>query len=386
MNKTKIQTTTILLVTVLLMLATTNIHRVHANPANYDVKLTFHKLPSAVTLWTGNTTQYIMNTTSTGYYSTSNQTSSVSLASNDTYYTLQIFYLYPKLAGQLTIASQTALPLKLYLNSSSSVSDIAIKTSMWKVNSADGTATNIGTNATHTSLSLNSNVQLKSISGVVFSSSVTVESNYYLKLVIEVKTTASAPVDVMLTFDTSSCPSRIDRLTVTDHITVTVNTYSGSTASTEFTWGDTINITATVTDAFGGYDLSTVKMYFIPDGFPSVILPSGYGTGTRISGSDTSYTNVYYYLYTPNSTEYVPNRWTPYARVTDKNDNTITNSGTKIGVSGPGGESPPPDLPFELPSFFYIFGPQFALMFFVAVIFVIVIAGIAIYIAVKGIR
>ena len=370
MDKTKILliTTLITLLSILPLISNVN-----ANPTVYDKNVYLHEHAS-VTVASGITTTHTMNTSA--LYSSSAQVWNNSYTSTTAHSIL--FYLYPRLAGQLSLSASVSNPLESYLVLEAN-----------ETVTANVTLTVLDvTNSSSSSTIATQSWSQKEISAGTYqfiistSASATISAGHTIGFNITIWN-SNATAYIWLYYDSSSYNSRLE-LPCSDHITVTVNTYSGTTASTEFAYQETINITATVTDAFGGYDINTAQLYFIPEGFSSVILPSGYGTGIRISGSDTAYTNVYYYLYTPNSTEYVPNRWTPYARVTDLSDNTITNSGTKIGVSGPGGEQPPPEPPIPLPDIFYIFGPQLAMVLFVALIFFIVIVALAIYIVLKG--
>jgi len=375
---------TIILATLIFSMVPIN---VNASPTNYDVKLYFHKV-SSVTLYGSTTTTTIMNTTSTGYFKSTNQTVSVTCSTNDTYYTLATFYLYPKLAGSLTIPSQTALPLKLYLKADKDVSDIYIQTNLNKTSSTDGSTSEIATTSTYGSTSLSTSVALKSVSGPVVGSAVTVESGYYLVLKIEVKTTSSAPVTVTLYYDTSDCPSRIDRLTVSDHFDITaINTYLGTVAQSDFHPTDTINLTATIVDAFGGYDIASVVMYYLPYGHTTRV---GNDTATLLSGTDTSYTVYYYDTYTHSSEEYTGIYWVPYVEVTDRSGNTITESGDKIGIYGPSGQEPtPPPSEEETPLL-----PQLPeeilgipiMMFMITMMLLIICVVVAVYIVIVNKR
>jgi len=384
MSKKLLKTTilTILLATLIFSMIPIN---VNASPTNYDVKLYFHKV-SSVTLYGSTTTTTIMNTTSTGYFKSTNQTETVTCSNNDTYYTLATFYLYPKLAGSLTIPSQSALSIILYLSASSSISNATIKFSMFKVNSTDGTTTIIGVNYTNTGRSISTSVSSMTLAGPVIGSTTTIDANYYLKLVIEVMVDTEAPVDITLTYDTSSCPSRIDRLTVSDHIDITaINTYSGTVVQSDFHPTDTINLTATITDAFGGYDIASVVMYYLPYGHTTRV---GNDTATLLSGTDTSYTVYYYDTYTHSSEEYTGIYWVPYVQVTDRSGNTITESGNKIGIYGPSGEEPTPP-PEETPLFpelpEEIFGIPIAIfMITIMLLAICIIVAVYIVVASKG--
>jgi hypothetical protein len=364
----------ILTATLLLLMIPVN---VSASPTDYNVKLYFHKV-SAKTLYGTTTTTTIMNTTN--YFNTVNQTESVSLTANATFFTLATFWLYPKLAGQLVVLAQSALPIDLYLNASASVTDISIKISLFKVNSTDGTATQIATNATTTAVSLSTAPSLVSLSGPTVGSQQTVEANFYLKLVIEVKTDANAPLTVTLTYDTEDCPSRVDRLTVSDHIDITqIKTYLGTVEQTDFQYLETINLTATIVDAFGGYDIASVVMYYIPFGYTTRL---GYDNATLLSGTSTSYTVYYYDNYTHNSTEYTRIYWTPYVEITDRSGNTLTEYGNKIGIYSPTGE-PPKQTPFEwLPPEVLGIPTAFLLLLLLCLI-AIICTAVAIYIYVS---
>jgi len=365
---------TIILTTLMFSMIPIN---VNASPTNYDVKLYFHKV-SSVTLYGSTTTTTIMNTTSTGYFKSTNQTETVTCSANDTYYTLATFYLYPKLAGSLTIPSQSALSIILYLSADSSVSNVTIKFSMFKVSSTDGTTTIIGVNYTNTGRSLSTSVSSMTLAGPVIGSETTINANYYLKLVIEVMVDTEAPVDITLTYDTSSCPSRIDRLTVSDHIDITaINTYLGSVPQTDFAYSETINLTATIIDAFGAYDIASVSVYYIPFGYATHI---GSDTMTLLSGTATSYTVYYYDTYTHDSSDYTGIYWVPYVTITDRSGNTLTESGDKIGISGPSGEQPQEPI-IPTPDWM----PDFILGIPIALFIILILTILAIICAIIGI-
>jgi len=367
---------------VLLILATTllltYLPPAYASPTNYDVKLYFHKV-SSKTLYGSTTTTTIMNTTSTGYFQSTNQTISVVCSTNDSYYTLATFYLYPKLAGSLTIPSQTALPLKLYLKADKSVDDITIRTNLNKTSSTDGSTSEIATTSTYGTTSLSTSVALKSVSGPVIGSDVTVESGYYLVLKIEVKTTASAPVNVTLYYDTSSCPSRIDRLTVTDHIQVT----GISTTQDEYKWDEPITVTITVTDAFGLYDIASVKFGFNPVGTSTIYPSSSYATATRSTGTDTDYQGTYTYTYTHNSTDDVDTEWWLKAYPVDNSGNTgaTYTASSKIYVKGPGGTEPPPEGGTSPIEWLTTLPPELLMLLGVALILLVVCIIIGVYLS-----
>jgi hypothetical protein len=309
---------------------------VNASPTTYTVKTYLHNIGSSKSIVTGLSSQYIMNTTTS--WSSTNQTRTIS-ASNTTYGSVY-FYLYPKLAGTLTVNGNVTI--SVYLKADSSRTSVKFITELHKTNNATAGWTQIGSTVTNT-ISLGTTEALKTSTHA--SISTTIAAGYTVRLNITIGLSAEAgSYTATVVYDTAVRNSRVT-WKVEDHIQVTaVNTYIGSRATTEFNWDDTINITATVKDAFGGYDISTVKIYCNPADYPTTDIPTGKGTGSRISGSDTSYTNIYQYLLNASSySDYAGQSWTPKAYATDNGgSDTSTYSGSRIWITGTSGQGPPP--------------------------------------------
>jgi len=367
MKTKKLLTATLVTAILCLTFATMLVDKAEAT-TTYNRNLYFHKV-SSKTLWSaGNTTTQIMNTKSTGNWSTSTQYINVILAANNTLYNTT-FWLYPKFAHNLVL--QGTFNITLYLKANKTVtSDFYLRTTVIETTSSGANSTAI--TLISGALSLSTSYVAKSHTGGLASPGHTFDANGYIQLKLGFNTTGAAPLNVTLAYDSATYPSKL-KVPAVDHLDITsIGTYSGAISQTDFSYMDTINLTTACASAFGGYDIASVSVWYVPIG-TSTQLPSGKGTASKLSGDDDDYNNYWSYSYTYGQAEYTGTLWTPYVNITDRDGNTYQETGSRIGITGPGGEAPPPWSPY-VPNIFYELGltPELAL------IVMIVIAGISV--------
>ena len=331
-NKNKIQCLVISTLLLTMMMSLLLVQNVSASPATNTVKLNLHEV-SAKELWTGNTTTHIMNTTGIGYWSSSAQELSVKIPLDNTFYTLDTFWLWCKTAGAVTIESTATHMAKLYLKANKTLtSAVEAKIEMWKTTTA-GANTTIGTTSTTGPFSLNTTYQFIDTIAYTFGSDTTVETSNYIQVKISLNSTI-ANATITMAYDTATYPSRIE-LGVNDHITV--NSITITPAGGIYAFDESITATISVSDDFGIYDIKTVYLWFRPTGFSvsvgtsqTATAPSGASTGTGNSGSWTV-------TLTPQTASANPDyyniEWKPWSGAID---NTGGTGGDEAGVRGGG--------------------------------------------------
>ena len=294
---------------------------VTANPGSNTVNLNFHKT-GAQTLWTGNTTTQIMNTTSTGYWSASAQSVDFVIPANETYYNTT-FFVYPKLAGAL---SATSGSFEVYLNSTKPIMTSVWIHSYYTTNGNTNTSlySGVGSNATV----ITAAATLVTIAGG--SASVTIGADYYI----------FATVSICIKNDTDTVTLWYDTTTMNSRFTLVAEDVVTTSLSSDFQTyerDDAAILTATVTDVFGGYDIASATVLFTnPSGLSYTLAASSYG--------DAQYSNTYVYTISKLSVVGQAGTWTPTVTTTDRSGNSFTSSYSFVVTTESGSRNWDPDL------------------------------------------
>jgi len=275
---------------------------IEASPAVVTVTHYLHK-NAAVGVVNGiNTGGFLFNTTQTWSGSVQERASVVAAGSSTTW----SFYLYPVLAGSMV--HNGAPSVVGYFKSNASVNDITYNTTISKV-SALGSKTSLSTKSNGAQSVGTSYAALTSTHG---SLSATVALGFNLELNITLGGSASN-LTLTVGFDVSTRNSRLNLL-VDDPLTITL-----SSDKTIYEWDDQATMTATVTDIWGGYDISSA---------PTILWSTPYdvqGTTSALSTGASQYTNTYTYSLTPKD-EAGPGDWIATSSVSDKTGNSYTSS------------------------------------------------------------
>lgn len=295
----------------------------YANSSTETVTHYLHYASSVGTVNTVDTKHRIMNTTTS--WSGTTQTCSNETNTVGTNYVYWYFYVYPTLAGSLTIAGTPAATL--YLKANASVSDLTFVTTINKI-STSGSRTQISTKSTG-SFSLSTSYAVKT--NTHGSASATVSSGYMLELNVTLGGSATANLTLTLAYDTNTYKSKLT-LPCTDPVTVSLT----STKSV-YEWEETMSLTVTVTDVWGGYDIASTPTitFSVPTGLSY--------TPTASSTGDTQYTNTYTYTYGGVSWPGGPGTWQATSSTSDNSDNSYTSSTLSFILRESGGVGPDPE-------------------------------------------
>lgn len=288
---------------------------------NVRVELMLHKAPSVGVVNTMSTAGQVLNTTSDWSGVTQENSSDTTAGA----YFKVYFYLYPTLAGTLTL---NGIPtIVTFIKANDTAADLTLISTLNKI-SAAGVRTQISTNSSTEAVNA-SYVQKTNTHAAV---STTVATDYILELNITMGGSATN-MTLYLGYDTATARSRVN-LYCDGPVTVTMSKNFES-----YNGGSGCYLSVLVTDCFGGYDIWDVA--------PTITwtFPSGKtATSTAYSTGSAQYTNTYVYLMTkPNQNE--GGTWSCTATATDESANTWSSSALEYAVTVDAGGNqwyPPP--------------------------------------------
>lgn len=289
----------------------------HVDAASYSVTHYLHK-SGVGTVNTINTQGYTLNTTTDWSGSTQTRSGEVAAASAVSWQ----FYIYPTLKGTLTHAGVPTVTL--YLKTNSSVSDVDYITTINKI-SAAGSRTQLSTKTT-ANISLSTSYAAKTNTHA--SLSTTVATDFMLELNVTLSGSASN-LNYTIAFDTATYQSKMV-LVATDPLSVTV-----TSDKTIYEWHEQATVTVTVTDVWGGYDISG-STHTLSWSDPTGLT----GTATQSSYGDAQYTNTYTYTFTPKNSGGA-GVWTCTSSTTDQSSNSYSSSSYSFTLKTEGGSVPP---------------------------------------------
>ena len=298
---------------------------VDASPGTVTVTHYLHYTASIGTVNTINTQGRIMNTTTS--WSSAVQTVSGTTNTVGTNYVKWYFYVYPVLAGDLSINGAPAVTL--YLKANVSVSDLTLITTINKISST-GARTQISSKSTG-SLSLGTSYQ--AVTNTHSSVSTTVSSGYMLELNITIGGSTSANLTLTLAYDTANYPSKMT-IPCVDPVTVTL-----SSDQTIYEWEQGATLTVTVNDVWGGYDIASAPTI-------SFTTPTGLSFTTSASNvGNSQYTNTYTYTISRLSDIAGAGDWKATATASDRSGNSYTSNTYTFELKplGGGGTQPKPE-------------------------------------------
>ena len=318
----------VLLLAFMLCLVLSAFPMAYASPGTVSVTHYLHYAASVGTVNTINTQGRIMNTTTS--WSASTQTVSGETNTTGTNYVNWYFYVYPVLAGDLSINGAPAVTL--YLKSNVSVTDLTLITTINKISNT-GARTQISTKTT-SSLSLGTSYQaVTNTHGTV---TATVSSGYLLELNITLGGSTSANLTLTLAYDTSTYPSKMT-IPCVDPVTITL-----SSDKSIYEWEQGATLTVTVKDVWGGYDVASAPTI-------SFTTPTGLSYTTSASSTgESQYTNTYTYTITRLSDLAGAGDWKATASVSDRTGNSYTSSAYTFELRPPGGGETPKPEPYTI--------------------------------------
>lgn len=292
----------------------------YANPGTETVTQYLHYSGSVGTVNAIDTKHRIMNTTTS--WSGTTQTCINETNTVGTNYVFWYFYVYPTLAGALTING--APVVTIYLKSNASVADLTLITTINKISGA-GSRTQITTKSTGSKIGTSYAGNVSTHGSV----STAVSSSYMLELNVTLGGSATANLTLTLGYDTNTYKSK---LTIPS-VDPLVDTLTSSKSVYE--WEETMTLTVTVTDVWGGYDIASTPT--ITFSFPTGL---SY-TPTASSTGDSQYTNTYTYTYGGVSWPGGPGTWQATSGASDNSGNSYTSSTLTFTLRESGGVGPP---------------------------------------------
>ena len=318
----------VLLLAFMLCLVLSAFPMAYASPGTVSVTHYLHYAASVGTVNTINTQSRIMNTTTS--WSASVQTASGTTNTAGTNYVSWYFYVYPVLAGDLSINGAPAVTL--YLKSNVSITDLTLITTINKISST-GARTQISSKTT-SSLSLGTSYQaVTNTHGTV---TTTVSSSYLLELNITLGGSTTANLTLTLAYDTSIYPSKMT-IQCVDPVTITL-----SSDRSIYEWEQGATLTVTVKDVWGGYDIASAPTI-------SFTTPTGLSYTTSASSTgESQYTNTYTYTITRLSDIAGAGDWKATASVSDRSGNSYTSSTYTFELRSPGGGETPKPEPYSI--------------------------------------
>ena len=278
---------------------------VKASPGTYIVSLNLHET-SVGTVNTKNSQGQIFNTTDD--WSTSTQELTTTMLTGT--WINWTFYLYPVLAGDLVINGAPATII--YFKANKSVGDMNFTSTINKI-SAAGARTEI---SEKTGGGQSVGTSYAALTNTHAAASTTVSSTDTLELNITLSGSASNLV-VYMAYDTATYNSYMS-MVVDDPITVTTTSDKAT-----YEWKESATMTVTVTDDWGGYDISAA---------PTITwtAPVYSHATTALSTGDTQYSNTYTYTFTMMDIVQLyghgAGSWPATSNVLDQSSNSFTSA------------------------------------------------------------
>ena len=314
--------------------------------ADNTVTLYFHKDASVGTVNTKASDGQVLNTSTS--WSGSTQENASDTASGD--YFSCFFYLYPTLAGTLTLNGVPSAVI--YFKANASVNDLTYVTTINKIASG-GSATLVSTKS---SGSQSVGTSYAALTNTHSSVSTTVASGYTLQLNITIGGSASN-LTLTIGYDTAATQSKLS-LVATNPLSITL-----SSDKSIYEWEEGATLTATVTSVFGGYDIASAPTI-------SFTTPTGLSyTSSVDSYAEAQYSNTYTYSLSPLNGEGGAGTWQATSAVSDKTGNSYTSSTLSFDLRQGGGQNVAPDQTSgDSPSSFFADNPLIIIAVVVALL------------------
>jgi hypothetical protein len=293
----------VLLATTLLATPLTQVAGATASPSDPNAVIYAH-FDSRVSLnggIVGNTTQKFHSSAQTTVDTTASSTSQM----------IWSFNMYPGLASGVTVPASKSFSVVLYINANTSLSGVTVGA---QVNMYCGSDSSPWGGEVATTQSLTTAVTPYTITISTGSSAVNVASGCSFHTIAYVQPGTTRHETITISYDSSSTPTRVS-VPLNEWKSVSITNSVPSVAT------DTDMVTASVSDAFGLYDLVSVTFTAAS---PRGNTVSG-ASMSQVSGTPTSSTGSYSYALTPFNTvdQGWPGTWMLYATLTDQSGNTL---------------------------------------------------------------
>ncbi|MDG7016676.1 MAG: hypothetical protein JRM82_04790 [Nitrososphaerota archaeon] len=220
------------------------------------------------------------------------------------------FNMYPSLVSAVTVPASSSFTVKVYIANNGSLSGVTVGAQM---NEYCGTDSSPWGGEATTTQSLTTATTAYTVTITTGSSAVTVNSGCSFHVIVYVNPNTAKTQSITISYDSSTTPTQAI-VPLNEWKSVSIANSVPSVAT------DTDVVTATVSDAFGLYDLSAITF--------TAASPRGQVVSAAMSiasGTPTSASGNYAYSLTPFTTtdQGWPGTWTLQTTLTDKSSNTL---------------------------------------------------------------